>query len=477
MAGIRPQIAAGGFSGVHIALVVFVVLWLVSTIGFVVLYTGQEKLQQDLQTAREELDRFANSAERARFGAYAQKPGQTVVGRLAEERGGMAAAVTGSASDDLATVQQKIRQSFDAIFTAGQIPNPDLFRPERSLSLLDAVRTLHDWLRAERSARQQAESQKQKLQAENLQLIKARDQSTQQFDQTVAKINEKLDQVQSDLQKYRQDRDKEVEQLTTQLSRMREQFERDANRYRAELRQREQDMNKLLARLDQALSTLKKLRGQPDELAAAREADGQIVRAVPGDPYVYINLGARDRLTLGLTFTVYGSQDGIPPSGEGKATIEVVTIYDDVAACRLVSRKPNQPVLEGDLVANAVYSKDRRYKFLVAGQFDMDFDGIPDPDGADRIKAMIKEWGGEIVEQLDINTDFAVLGRGPTVPPIAPAASASPIAKQRYRQLLDAYNAYQGLISEAKALMVPILNQTQFLHFVGYNLERLAAAE
>ena len=59
--------------------------------------------------------------------------------------------------------------------------------------------------------------------------------------------------------------------------------------------------------------------------------------------------------------------------------------------------------------------------------------------------------------------------------PVPPSAAASPIDKQRYQERVQQYEAFQNVVSEAKSLMVPILNQTQFLHFVGYNLDAMRA--
>src|SRR5512140_3010541 len=89
---------------------------------------------------------------------------------------------------------------------------------------------------------------------------------------------------------------------------------------------------------------------------------------------------------------------------------------------------------------------------------------------------MVQEWGGEIVDTVDTGTDFVVLGQGP-VEPIAPPATATPIDVQRYQEALKAYQEFQGNVKEAKELMVPILSQTQFLHFVGYNLDAIRAGK
>ena len=89
---------------------------------------------------------------------------------------------------------------------------------------------------------------------------------------------------------------------------------------------------------------------------------------------------------------------------------------------------------------------------------------------------MVQEWGGEVVDTIDTATDFVVIGYGPQQP-IPPSATASPIDKQRYQERITQYEAFQNVVNEAKSLMVPILNQTQFLHFVGYNLDALRAGQ
>ena len=135
--------------------------------------------------------------------------------------------------------------------------------------------------------------------------------------------------------------------------------------------------------------------------------------------------------------------EGIPTTGEGKATIEITSVYDDVAAGKIISRSRNQPVLEGDLVANAIYSKTRKHKFLVVGRFDLDNTGIRHRRQSRPHQGHGQEWGGEVVETVDTGTDFVVLGQGPAQP-VAPPATASPIDKQRYQEALKAFEEFQG---------------------------------
>jgi hypothetical protein len=470
MAGIRPQ-RGGALTSTGIALIVVVVVCVASLIALVILYTGQTKLNEDREAAIKEFEKVATRGEFAQYQSLAVPP-QTVLGRMAEERRGMAKWITGSEGDDKNSAAQQIQARYQAIVDAKRIDNPDAFKPEAQLPLLNAVGNLADSLAKERQRRELADKNLAAARTHVIELTQARDGAKQQFDQQVADIEGKLKETQDQLAAYQKAKDAELASLTANATKAEDQLSKDRDRHKAELEAKDTDLTKIRNRLNDALTTLKQLRGQPDMYAAAKEVDGKIIRALPGDPYVYINLGAKDRVSLGMTFAVYSAGEGIPTTGEGKATVEISSVYDDVAAGKIISRSRNQPVLEGDLVANAIYSKARKHKFLVDGRFDLENAGVATAANADRIKAMVQEWGGELVDTVDTGTDFVVLGQGPAEP-IAPPASATPIDKQRYQEALKAYQAFQDNVKEAKELMVPILSQTQFLYFVGYNLDAI----
>ena len=474
MAGIRPQ-RGGAFTGVHIALVVFVVLWLVSTIGLVILYTGQVKLDQDRETAIKNLEKVASNGELAQFGSLG-RPGQTVLGRLADDRRGMAKAITGSDGDEWFSIKRQIDDKYNAINTAGRIDSAKDFSSTAPMPLLTAVDALASGLAKERDLRTQADAALKQAQVQITDLTQARDKASQQFDATVAGIASQLKETQAQLGDYQKANEQVMETLKGNAGKAEDQLRKAGDLHLAELGERDKKLTEMRNRLNDALATLKQLRGQPDIYAGAKEVDGKVIRSLPGDPYVYVNLGAKDRVTLGMTFSVYNAGEGIPTSGEGKATIEITSIYDDVSAGKIISRKGSQPVLEGDLIANAIYSKTRKHKFLVVGRFDLDNSGTATPGESDKVKAMIAEWGGETTSVVDTTTDFVVAGQGPPQP-VAPPATASPIDKQRYQESVTAFEDFQKVVADAKSLMVPILNQTQFLHFVGYNLNAMRAGK
>ena len=84
MPGARAQPrSGGGLTSVHIWLIVFVVLWLASTVAFIVLFTNQDDLDTMNAQLREDNERLIKPQERDALKAYYTRaePGRSVVGR------------------------------------------------------------------------------------------------------------------------------------------------------------------------------------------------------------------------------------------------------------------------------------------------------------------------------------------------------------------------------------------------------------
>jgi hypothetical protein len=83
------------------------------------------------------------------------------------------------------------------------------------------------------------------------------------------------------------------------------------------------------------------------------------IARVPGRDVVVINAGMGDGVTQGMTFDVYDKQAGLPaaqPAGNrqgAKALLQVVRIGPGFSQCRVVSRTPNLPLVQGDLIVPA----------------------------------------------------------------------------------------------------------------------------
>jgi len=177
-----------------------------------------------------------------------------------------------------------------------------------------------------------------------------------------------------------------------------------------------------------------------------RRPEGSIV-SIADQNTVYIDLGEGDHVVPGMTFEVYDKTLPLPKLGdglseenlpEGKASIEVLRVLPDSSACHVNHLKPGAVLVEGDPILNLVYDPNGKYNFFVYGDFDINRDDKPTPAGADIIRRLIVQWGGNLQSKMDETTDFVVMGTPPDVPV--------------YTQKMT----------------IPIMNQNRFLYFTGY---------
>jgi hypothetical protein len=204
------------------------------------------------------------------------------------------------------------------------------------------------------------------------------------------------------------------------------------------------------------VTTLSKFRPSTDTINLLQITDGSVVQAVSGEQIVYIDLGLRDHIKAGMTFAVYSRIRGIPADGRGKASIRVNNVFETTSECQVNTTTAADPVVEGDVVANPVYDRNRQFNFVVSGDFDLTFDGKIDDPAGEQVRRMIKEWGGAIEPTVDTRTDFVVLGAAPTVGVTAE----------------EARKRFEAVKQEARSLGIPILTRTQFLNFVGFGVPR-----
>jgi hypothetical protein len=242
----------------------------------------------------------------------------------------------------------------------------------------------------------------------------------------------------------------------------------------AELGKVQQELKKALASQEHTVAVINKYRLNPSR--SLLQPAGVITR-VPGNNTVFINLGKGQQISPGLTFEVYDHKKGLPslttlnPENpdelpNGKASIEVIRILEGTSECRIIHVAPGQQIVEGDLILNLIYNTHTRFAFVVYGEFDLANTGQPNAADADVLRRLVTQWGGRVMDQVNVDTDFLVLGKEPTVLPLPD--NPTPLDQERHdkqQKALDNYLARQG---EAIHLNIPILNQNRFLYFVGY---------
>ncbi|MBI1371176.1 MAG: hypothetical protein GC159_00210 [Phycisphaera sp.] len=309
--------------------------------------------------------------------------------------------------------------------------------------------------------------------------------------QRMQTLTTEIAKLKTDYEAYQQSVEKQQGDVAGTLKQRTEELTAEVGKREESIRALENEVSQLNVRIKKLQRDLRKDSLQAPDLT--REGDGKIISVNPDDRLVYINLGRRDHMVLGMTFEVFEPLTGVKVTSEGdqlergKASIEVVGIDETSSACRVVRSSLSASVLSGDLVANLVYDKSRTYKFYLFGEFDLDNDGVATLSDQDQVASLIRKWGGEIVEPrkrqqrlaalvgpeqaaqtvLPLDTDFLVIGQEPEIPDTGGPTDDPAVIRERI-QAKKKWDEYIKLVNEARALSIPIINQHRFLALVGY---------
>lgn len=314
-----------------------------------------------------------------------------------------------------------------------------------------------------------AEAARQRAQ-ENLQAEADRVQSLQQQQtETVAALQARITELESDNNEYREGFRGTEQRYAGQINDLRSQLDRVQSDMSSRVRTLEQE--KLL--LEDQISSLQQ-QGRGDSLAAKAEyslVDGNVANTNPSQNEVFISIGRRQNVILGMNFAVYGDETQIRPDAEGnypqgKGAVEVVNVGETSSRCRVLFERAGNPIVPGDVIANAVYDPNKVYKFLVAGNFDTNGDGNRTPGERTEVSALIEEWGGETTEELTGDIDFLVLGEPPVLPP--PPGIATPIEiVEIYIRKENELKRYNELFEAAQRTSIPVLNENRLYTLIG----------
>lgn len=461
-----------GVSSLTVWMILFVALWLTSTVLLVILYTGQEELRTENARLTEDNLRLIKPAERNAVTLFqqARKEGPTVVGLLESARAETARLATGVEGDHPPAVRSKLQEMLGTIRSDRIVPESQTYQ---EVSYHEALTMLYEAFAAEHKLQREAQDRIAELTADVDRLNRSVSDQQSQLQERVQELRDQLAAAEADHSRYRKERDQEVAELKKNLEQQQKACDADLTDERQHTAALQGKVEEFQQRLGTLLDRFGPFMMAPEEREVARRADGRILRAMPGDPLVYINRGRKDRLVRGMRFAVYSPDEAIPADGQAKAQIEVVSMEDRWSECRVMSVAPRAVITEGDLVANPVYDPDRRISFVVLGGFDLDHDGAVDSDGAAVIESMISDWGGTVSKQVTALTDFVIAGLTPPRPseksPASSSLSSSGIPAAT-GSTLQAYDLYERTIETARTLGIPILPQEVFLNFLGYGV-------
>lgn len=458
MAG-RPAGRAGG--GQMYGVVISVMLIVLSLGAFVWQLTINKRIQEDADRAARRLKEYGTPP-----GYYSQE-------------------ATARTSDAFSVMNSDIRSVSELV-----VGNPEAVRPvivveARTLlkeaadahkgvvnendNLIQALRKLNKALVDNKALQAKLQSEVEKQQADNEASVNGLKAARDQYESQVAALREDVQRLEKDKTEQLEAKDKQLGEIQAAATAQGEELQR----MRADTANKDRETGLIIEKLT---NTNRDLQGK---IASSRQggfrvddilrkADGKVLRAIPGSGIVYANLGAKDGVKPGMTFSVFSPTGERGEDYRGKGSIEIATVLEETCECRVARATPGRPILEGDILVNVAYERGRKPKFVVIGQFDLNHDGETDFDGPERIVAIIREWGGQVVAEVDESTDFVVAGTAPTPPATRTGAPAGGNVVDEMRATRERERAaYDATIEKARARFIPVMGQSQFMFLTG----------
>lgn len=427
-------------------------------VATLVFYTQGNKTQQLLLEANAALEDYVREGERQQdrvrgYAAEAQAARKSVVMHLA----------------DSLEAANRIAVGSPRITTEVLTTRVNEIEGVRSSSLFGALQgrdqqitALNNQLTAANNARTQAQRDLASARASVTQIEAA-------FNTTMDAANERINAYGSDINNYTTSL-QQVERLTSdQLMQLQSDYTAQITQINSDLAQVREE-NLILIEQLRALQRTSQVAGMVPDPATL--VDGSVAAINPADREVTISIGRRQKVVLGMTFTVYGSTQQIkldPATGnytQGKATVEVIRISDATATCRILSERQGNPIVRGDVITNAVYDPNKVFRMVVYGNFDTNRDGSSTPRERDDLADLIREWGGTVVDDLAGDVDFLILGTRPIVPP-SPAPGTDIAVMSEWQRLDRMARRYDELFNRARETSIPVLNQNRLFYLIG----------
>ncbi|MBL7216027.1 MAG: hypothetical protein ISS71_10150 [Phycisphaerae bacterium] len=459
------------------SLITFVALFIIATVCAVIFYVKSEEYRTNSENHAADLAKIANPTENRNLAKIVGKPEggktylatmQTVVDELYKMILGKAVPENTPATVKLNEISAAVKSTLIDDPAMDELVTP-VYGPD-GIAILKSVEDLKQELE---NAKAEIDNSKNITEDLQNQLEDAQAKNEQQHQQFLAELNQfqtdydeirnRFDELKQTMQDYN---DEQIQEFQDKL----EDAQASLRAKQLDLQETEGKLEETNQLLDSALSKINEIKPKPNIEVQAFRPDAQIVRIDLQNGIVYLDAGTKDHIYRGLTFAVYDRNQPIPESGEGKAEIEVFQVNQQACAARIVNSDKKNPIVKEDIVSNLIWDSQTSNRFVVIGDFDFNNDGRPEQDGRKRIIELIQRWGGSLMDNVTVDTDFIVVGMAPDplARPTQDEIDIDPMAQQRHEQSLRKIRDYKELLDKANNLSVPVFNQKRFMYLIGY---------
>lgn len=443
--------------GVGIAVTLLGIATLALFVTTIIMWSQANAQKKRVEELEQRTTEFIREDERAqdrvvRLKDQAKQARKSLVGYLIDAQGDTMQKVTGAKTDNLADVETKFGEA------------------AKSQSLLAMHRAATSEIESLKRQLEQARADAEKARQDQVDEAQRVARIDENQKQTVARLNAEVDTYKAEvdalresINEYRKKSDERVQRISDESAARENQLQAEIDKL-----QRESVLDKgLIQRLQGELAG-KRFAGDSEYALV----DAQVIGLNSIDNTATINIGRKDKLRVGMTFEAYNDAASIRPderTGEyppGKASVEVVNIDDTTSTVRILREKRGNPLVRGDVLANAVYDPKKVYKFVIYGVFDFNRDGRASLEEADDWRARIDGWGGKVLGDLSGEVDYLILGARPPIPP-EPSATAPVETVEAWIRVKQAAQRYDELFKKASETSIPVLNENRLRTLIG----------
>jgi len=387
--------------------------------------------------------------------AEAKQNKKSLVGYLSESYGNAMERVTGSRRDTPASFKSKV----------------DAVKGSENQALLNIITGLNTDLSSASSQSAEANRAREAALADAAAQAERYEKLRKQMDESYKSLADDVGRTKTDADAYRDGFEKSKQDFEKRISEQRNAADDRETKLKDQLDKLKEENLVLTNQLSVLRGEKKGELLRPEDEASL--VDGSVTGLNPGERQAFISLGRKNKIQLGMRFGVYTDARAAKPDADGnypnaKALLEVVNVGDESSTCRIVSENRGQPSITGDVLVNPIYDARKTYKFVVFGNFDSNSDTIATAIERRDIVALVEEWGGKVVDDLNGDVDFLVMGERPVLGP-RPATDAPIEVVQEFIRREREIQRYDTLYKQAVSTSIPILSESRIYTLVGRN--------
>ena len=453
-------------TGVHYALVVFVLISIVCGLGWLLAYKGANSISELRRDLAEAKNKEA-SAKKVSDGYYADlERVKTMLGLKFDDVG------DGSNPNSVSGGIAKLLRDFNQGGADPTLSGTMVKQNQLVVALQAEVTKLQEQLASELAEFKRKEDE---LNAAMAAEKTSRDSADKKVVDNDKEHKEELNRKEADIAELR----KHGQELDQEYVEYKEGAEKK--------------IKDLEARIASLTVINKKLTGELDETrrVSYEVPDGWIRWIDPVGRKVWISLGSADGLKARTTFSVYrktnsgigrGTQKGQIGGEDIKGAIEVTRVLEsNLSEARILHEDLYSPMAKGDPIYSPLWSPGRGEAFSIVGIMDLDGDG---KDDRDLLRDTITTAGATIDNDVDPNGDLWIMGKKPDEPkPVITektkfvvigkigeiADTADPDEQAKITKILT---LRKELEDAARERGVRVLSLSDFLVYIGYKSQR-----